>query len=624
MCTEVDSLPEPEAPLLNSDSPFFPPTSPASLSTNVKHDADTCIICLGELPREDHPIVGEYDMVARVLPCNHSMHNGCLKPWVERANSCPICRSPFNEVEVLATLTGHVMETYPVEDKIQVAAAASWVCEICIRSDNADDLSVCEICTRSFHVSCMGGRDTGLTMASGSWICHACVDYHQIHSNDSVQRVEITTFLPPRFSSGRTSGRHFGQFDFEAEERINRAWELAWERLDADLDSYSSEVADEEEEQSSQESRHEHFLNRRAQRQQERMDRRRAVAAAQHGARPNGFGQPMGWMFQTSRPRDFFPHTEEAMDEEEKSAWRMLEVAEKMEHSKKRSQPNTTPPSPERNEEARTYKRPRTKRDSEFNRNNTSSGESSSAGATASSPIIPAEGNSGGYLQSLIENIYKGPDSSIELGSSKYFSGLQPLSPEPSTAGSPMNRPASPNVTMPNNLTPNSPPGSRPHSPVGFYSPDVSFSPSSPPPNSPRSLSPAHQWQLSPPSPGMRGRQRIRPVGIGSLSSAERRLNTASPTTSNRMTTQHLSNASSNQSLSIKDKEDITSMVRQKLKPLYPAKITKEKFTEINMTISRKLYQMAMEQGVSCSDEAGKESLNKAAEEEVRVAVESL
>ncbi len=88
--------------------------------------SDTCIVCLGDLgesasdplavqpvPRhnlhdgadptakapalEDEESSGE---IAQLLPCGHILHNVCLKPWVERANSCPICRRSFNMVEL--------------------------------------------------------------------------------------------------------------------------------------------------------------------------------------------------------------------------------------------------------------------------------------------------------------------------------------------------------------------------------------------------------------------------------------------------------------------------------------------------------------------------------------------
>ena len=100
--------------------------------------ADTCIVCLGDLgeggpdpalaavieslPRpwpgdaassggenrhdetlpskEEGNPEDELGKIAHLLPCGHNLHNECLKAWVERANSCPICRASFNVVEV--------------------------------------------------------------------------------------------------------------------------------------------------------------------------------------------------------------------------------------------------------------------------------------------------------------------------------------------------------------------------------------------------------------------------------------------------------------------------------------------------------------------------------------------
>lgn len=95
--------------------------------------SDTCIVCLGDLggsasdppavaaepaPRPDLDVERssreapskaygldgseDPDQIAHLLPCGHILHNNCLKPWVERANSCPICRRPFNVVELSA------------------------------------------------------------------------------------------------------------------------------------------------------------------------------------------------------------------------------------------------------------------------------------------------------------------------------------------------------------------------------------------------------------------------------------------------------------------------------------------------------------------------------------------
>lgn len=98
--------------------------------------SETCIVCLGDLGESanelPHPAVpnaiqsnddhgrlpsstsnppqhsdqSEVEMIAHLLPCGHNLHNECLKPWVERANSCPICRQSFNLVELSVKIGG--------------------------------------------------------------------------------------------------------------------------------------------------------------------------------------------------------------------------------------------------------------------------------------------------------------------------------------------------------------------------------------------------------------------------------------------------------------------------------------------------------------------------------------
>ena len=101
--------------------------------------SDTCIVCLGDLgenanananeaPHTASPNLKPYDsggrllhsslqsphhldsseveMIAHLLPCGHNLHDECLKPWVQRANSCPICRQSFNLVELSVKVGG--------------------------------------------------------------------------------------------------------------------------------------------------------------------------------------------------------------------------------------------------------------------------------------------------------------------------------------------------------------------------------------------------------------------------------------------------------------------------------------------------------------------------------------
>lgn len=77
-------------------------------SNNLDNDKTACIVCLVDLPETSSDFnAGErFDQIARLVPCDHAMHNSCLAPWVERANSCPICRQSFNKVKLSNTLSG--------------------------------------------------------------------------------------------------------------------------------------------------------------------------------------------------------------------------------------------------------------------------------------------------------------------------------------------------------------------------------------------------------------------------------------------------------------------------------------------------------------------------------------
>lgn len=119
--------------------------------TNVVKDislmSETCIVCLGDLgggaadlppsvtastttpPRDSTVDKGspsrvhtptprgddaESGFIAHLKPCGHNLHDECLTPWVERANSCPICRQSFNLVELSNFIGGKLKVVYEV------------------------------------------------------------------------------------------------------------------------------------------------------------------------------------------------------------------------------------------------------------------------------------------------------------------------------------------------------------------------------------------------------------------------------------------------------------------------------------------------------------------------------
>jgi hypothetical protein len=94
---------------------------------------DACIVCLEDLetiPHDGHeekvagavPITtittnpGKHcddDLIAQIKPCGHVLHDHCLREWSQKANSCPICRSSFNLVEVLDRVGGMYLSFAP-------------------------------------------------------------------------------------------------------------------------------------------------------------------------------------------------------------------------------------------------------------------------------------------------------------------------------------------------------------------------------------------------------------------------------------------------------------------------------------------------------------------------------
>lgn len=212
---------------------------------NIKHEQDA------------DPILDTLDsatVIAHLLPCGHNLHNECLKPWVERCNSCPCCRTNFNVVELKARIngmhaadmlrdlanqnvTGPTLDTYAVQDKKQVADIDPSMivdddlydepniepCIFCEQYGNDDVLLLCDGCNASCHTYC-----TGLGgVPAGPWFCQFCAE-DQILDNTAPARSAV------RGRRGR-SGRQNSRSDASGEAWA-RVWQTVWDRLNFDLD----------------------------------------------------------------------------------------------------------------------------------------------------------------------------------------------------------------------------------------------------------------------------------------------------------------------------------------------------------------------------------------------------
>lgn len=375
--------------------------------------AETCIVCLGDLGEsgssldrappavklEDaheneskSPILAadhDDERIAHLLPCGHDLHNGCLKPWVERANSCPICRQCFNIVELsvlvggklypfqalmlwLLThilLTGPVISSYSVDDRTQVADIDPSMyiddldedpefppCPICEDDGNEELLLSCDGCGVDYHTYCVELDD----IPRGHWFCETCSTQRAIES--------VNTRQAPR-PSHRPSDRRTRAQQRRERTRVQathsgwaRVWQSVWDRLNLDLDfPFDDEPSGSQDQRATRElSEH---------RDVRQWERRLQIAERQGGA--NRFRETAAALLDVNEIRQLRtarerPASLEPESQEELRAWNALEKAKEIQMDpdatrKKRKSPTASPsdtgPS---TEPERPLKRPRT------------------------------------------------------------------------------------------------------------------------------------------------------------------------------------------------------------------------------------------------------------------------
>ncbi|KAL4871150.1 hypothetical protein BDV12DRAFT_194798 [Aspergillus spectabilis] len=604
--------------------------------------SDTCIVCLGDLgesasdplavaadpvPRLDHEHHGkapdtstksegfdsneDLTLIARLLPCGHILHNNCLKPWVERANSCPICRRGFNVVELSDRVEGPVLSSYIVEDRVQVADVdPSMVieyideelsdvqpCPVCGDSDNEELLLLCDGCDVPTHTYCVGLDE----VPSGPWYCSRCETQRPIGlSSDAVDR-------PSRVQNRRRHRTRAQQRSVQSRNQIDslrwaRVWQSVWDHLNIDLDFPFDD--DRAVERVLQQQRREEANQREF-----RVWQRRFEVAERQGGN-NRFRDTAALLDieapRPSRPRVPREPTPEPESLEEMRAWNAFERAREIENNpsaaRKRKEP-TMSPSPEPSEPKRKLKRPRTRRAQDLAASAVQNGESSRAATAQASARLNTDNSSEpSFLQSLLKEV---EDASTPPSLTSHGPSAQ-VSVDHNTPGlsSPSISPISSNQSSPRLSSVTPPPhfGSRPISPMQltpshepsspFFSPEVS-------PASSQKDKPKESPSQTP---------RLRRIPRAAYAARAVRSNDSSPT---------------RPPLSLAVKSDIQKLVGMALKPYYRSKaISKEEYTDINRSISRKLYEQVL--GLESLEPAMRARLEATAKGEVQKATDAL
>ncbi|CAF9940468.1 MAG: PHD and RING finger domain-containing protein 1 [Alectoria fallacina] len=604
--------------------------------------SETCIVCLGDLESANalpHPAVRvvkseddehgglmpsthksptrsddqDSDMIAHLLPCGHNLHDECLKPWVERANSCPICRQNFNKVELSTKIGGPIVSTYSVSDRTQIAEVDPSMliedydeevedqpCLICGEDDNEEQLLACDGCDAYYHTYCVDLEEVPI----GHWYCESCETQRAIESvcPTGSNRPAPRSHHP---ADRRTRGQ---QRQVRSRNQANssswaRVWQSVWDNLNLDLDFPFDEGSD-----AARIDRAQRAASQRRDFQQ--WERRFQVAERQGGG--NRFRDTASTLLDLHATREH-PAVPEPESREEIRAWNAFEKAKEIEldpnPKRKRKSATTSPSDAEPHAQPqRPLKRPRTRRtidNVEGSINVIPEAFVTTSSRTSGLHNVAAQDSGPSFLQSMLREIETSATPEGVQAHQNILSVTGHSSPQPSSPGA---SPTTSNHPSPRARSTTPPPSAatRPGSPFSLTSkvepiyPPAEFSPMRSPTDTSLAHRPHNEMRQS-----IKSRRRSRPH---IQRSSPIRSEDTSPTRA---------------TMPLSTKTDLQRMVSTALAPHYQSNtVSKDQYTDINRNVSRLLYEKVGDAG-SVNGEARK-TWERLASDEVAKAVLSL
>ncbi|NXD64526.1 PHRF1 protein, partial [Eolophus roseicapillus] len=135
-------------------------------SVSSDEDGEHCPICLNTFRDQ---VVGTPEN------CSHYFCLDCIVEWSKNANSCPVDRILFMNINIRAHFGGEILRKIPVENTIiqgNYGEDDPTFCEVCGRSDREDRLLLCDGCDAGYHMECLNPPLSEIPV--DEWFCPAC------------------------------------------------------------------------------------------------------------------------------------------------------------------------------------------------------------------------------------------------------------------------------------------------------------------------------------------------------------------------------------------------------------------------------------------------------------------